>query len=317
MSSKVAWLLIVAGTCLAAAPSACGETLTLLDEAYVRGPNVLLGDIAEIEGELAPVLESIDLGPAALPGDSKRLNAALVESRIRNSGVAVGELEVRGPSQVRAHTLYLEITSDMISNSLRAFIHSEMPWEPENAQVDVMPASQNFRVPDGEVAFEWEPNPEYRYLGVGIFRGAVLVDNEVQKRLSLKATIEAYADVVVAATDIPRGQILSPSQFELVKRPLSKLDSGTFSDPSALTGYIARTSIFTGQELTKRKIQPRQLIKRNQVVSVEMLAGGLRVQTQARALTPGAAGDLVLCANLSSKEEFQGVVREDGVVVVP
>ena len=72
------------------------DTLVLKDEAYVRGPRVLLGEVAEIEGTLAPELESIELGTAALPGDSKRLNAALVESRIRNAGLDLSDVEVSG-----------------------------------------------------------------------------------------------------------------------------------------------------------------------------------------------------------------------------
>ena len=68
--------------------------------------------------------------------------------------------------------------------------------------------------------------------------------------------------------------------------------------------------------ITKRKVQPRRLFKRNQIVIVEARAGALRVRNRARALDDGRAGDVVTCLNLDSKQEFQGVVRKDGVVVV-
>ncbi|MBP8128050.1 MAG: flagellar basal body P-ring formation protein FlgA [Candidatus Hydrogenedentes bacterium] len=310
-----AGISLLLGACLMAAAGA--DTLVLKDEAYVRGPKVLLGEVAQIEGELAPVLAGIELGTAPLPGDSKRVYAALVEARIRDAGLATDGIEVLGAPSVKATTLYLEITRDMIAGSLREFIETSMPWDPVDAIIDVVPATGDFRIPDGDVAFNWMPNPQYRYVGPGMFRGEILVDGEVQKRLTVKASVEAYGEVVVAATDIPRGSPITASQLEVEKRSLAEVEAGTYTEPAQLEGYIARTTIFPGQEITKRNVQPRVLVRRNQVVAVEMQSGGLRVQTQARALTAGAAGDTVLCANLNSDGEFQGVVRRDGVVVVP
>ncbi|HNR30952.1 MAG TPA: flagellar basal body P-ring formation chaperone FlgA [Candidatus Hydrogenedentes bacterium] len=308
-------MIFLAAVLVAAGVAA--DTLVLKDEAYVRGPNVLLGEVAQIEGELAPVLANVDLGLAALPGDSKRLHAALVEARIRNAGIDVDSLEVGGASSVRATTLYLEITREMVVGSLREFIETEMPWDPADTLIDIVPAALDFRVPDGEVIFDWRPNPQYGYLGPGVFRGEVIVDGQTQKRFTLKANVESYGDVLVAAADIPRGAPISASQVEVRKRSLAKVESGAFRDPADLAGYVARTTIFPGQEITKRNVQPRILVKRNQLVAVEMQSGGLRLQTQARALTAGAAGDVILCANLNSRAEFQGIVRADGVVVVP
>ena len=317
MRLRVELLVGVAAAAVLGCGTAAADTLVLRDEAYVKGPQVLLGEIADIEGEMAPVLKTIDLGTAALPGDYKRLNASLVESRIRGAGVDLANLEVKGAAAVRATTLHLEITADMLANSLREFIEASMPWDPLNTEIDIVSNSGEFRIPDGEVSFAWQSNPQYRYLGQGVFRCEVLVDGVVQKRLTMKASIESYGDIVVARTDIPRGQILTASQVEVQKRPLSKIDAGALSDPTAVEGCVARTSIFPGQEITNRKVQPRILVKRNQIVPVEMKAGALRVQSQARALTPGAAGDTVICMNPSSQQEFQGIVREDGIVVVP
>lgn len=297
--------------------AAAAGTLVLRDEAYVKGPQVLLGEVADIEGELASVLKEIDLGTAALPGDSKRLNAALVESRIRNAGVDLASIEVKGAPAVRATTMHLEINADMLANSLREFIEASMPWDPANTEIDILPNVADFRVPDGEVSFDWQANPQYRYLGQGAFRGAVIVDGQTQKRFTMKASIESYGDVVVARTDIPRGQILSANLLEVQKRALSKIEAGTFAHPAEVEGCVTRTTLFPGQELTARKVQPRILVKRNQLVAVEIQTGALRVQSQARALVPGAAGDVILCQNLSSKQEFQAVVRKDGVAVVP
>ncbi|MFP4502057.1 MAG: flagellar basal body P-ring formation chaperone FlgA [Candidatus Hydrogenedentota bacterium] len=305
----LAALLLYAG-------AAAADTLTLKSEAFVRGPRVLLGEVAEIEGTRAPELASIELGSAALPGDSKRLQAALVEARIRNAGLDLGDVEVHGAHAVRATTLHMEVTRTMLTSALRAYIESEMPWNPEHAEINILASTSSFRVPDGEVRYEWQASPEYNYLGKGVFRGAVLVDGEEERRFTMKADVEAYGPVVVAATDIPRGYPVSQSALTTEMRALSKLGHGAFTDPRQVTGYVARTNIFPGQEITNRKVKPQELIKRNQMVSVEMQAGTLRVQMQAKALGPAAAGDTIVCENPQSEETVQGVVRNDGVVVV-
>ena len=310
-------LLVFAAILLWAGFAARGDTLVLKEEAYVRGPHVLLGEVAVIEGTRAPELATVELGSAALPGDSKRLHASLVEARIRNAGIDLDGIEVQGAPAVKATTLHFEVTRDMIAASLREFIELEMPWPLNHAEIDIYPTAYQFRVPDGIIDFDWRANPQYAYLGTGVFRGELLVDGEVQKRFTLKASVEAYGDVVVAATDIPRGSPLSPGALRTEKRALSKLEHGVFTGIEDLRGYVARTTIFPGQELTVRRVKPQILVDRNQVVIVKTRAGSLQVQTQARAMTPGAAGDAIICANLHSGEKFQGIVQPDGTVAVP
>lgn len=310
-------LLVLAAILLGGCLSAPGDTLMLKEEAFVRGPNVLLGEVALIDGTLAPELSALELGSAALPGDSRRLHASLVEARIRNAGIDMDGIEVRGAAAVKATTLHFEVTRDMIAASLREFIELEMPWPLRDTEIDIYPTAYQFRVPDGVIDIDWRANPQYGYLGTGAFRGELLVDGEVQKRFTLKASVEAYGDVVVAATDIARGNPLSPGALRTEKRALSKLDRGVFTHVGELAGYVARTTIFPGQEITSRRVKPQILVDRNQIVIVQMRAGTLEVQTQARAMTPGAAGDTIICANINSGEKFQGIVRSDGVVVVP
>jgi len=292
------------------------DTVMLKTEAYVKGPALTLGDVAEIKGEHAESLAEIELGSAALPGSSKRIDAALVESRIQSAGIASGEVAFQGPGSVVAKTLHAEITSDMLATDLRTFIEGEMPWAPDEASIDVAVPNQDLVVPDGAVEIRWWPNPLYRWVGPGVFRGEIQVDGEVKRTVLVRAQVEAYTDVLVAATDIPRGSLISPSDVQLETRAMSQMKGSVLRSANDAVGQVARSTIFPGQAIASRQLMPRQLVKRNQSVTVEARAGGLVVRSQARALMNGSEGDLVTCMNLDSREEFQGVVRADGVVVV-
>jgi flagella basal body P-ring formation protein FlgA len=298
------------------ANAAAIDTITLKEEAYIRGPQVTLGEIAGVVGENAAALNAIELAPAAPPGDMRRLESALIQARLKAAGFAAESFEIRGAANVLAKTLQSEITPDVVEQNLRAFIEHQMPWQPENTVINVDVPAQSVVVSEGEVGFEWTPDPEFRYLGTGCIRGAVTVDGEVKRGFICRVSIEAYDEVLVAAGAIDRGKSLSATDVTVERRALSGLKDTVFHDPSELEGFIARRPVGPGQVITKRSLAPQLVIKRNQLVSVETRAGGLQVQTQARAGSDGAAGDLVTCINPNSNQPFQGVVRKDGVVVV-
>ena len=311
---------ILAALCFASlialAMNAAADTITLKEEAYIRGPRVTLGEVADVVGENAAALNAVELAPAAPPGDLRRLGSALIQARLKAAGFPAESFEIRGAANVLAKTLQNEITPDVVEQNLRAFIEHQMPWQPENTVINVDVPAQRVVVPDGEVGFEWQPDPEFRYLGTGCIRGAVTVDGEVKRGFVCKVSIEAYDEVLVAAGAIDRGKSLSATDVTVERRALSGLKDTVFHDPSEIEGFIVRHPVGPGQVITKRGLAPQLVIKRNQLVSVETRAGGLQVQTQARAGSDGAAGDLVTCINPNSNQPFQGVVRKDGVVVV-
>ncbi len=309
--------LVFAVAAIASAEDAISEnTVVLRQEVYVKGPAVHLSDIADIEGDAATVLGDIELIPAASPGRSRRVDAALVRSRLRGAGFDPADVVFDGARSVVANTLYLDLTKDMLAEDLRAYIMNEMPWDPDDAAIDIVSAGSNTVIPDGDVVIVWRPAPQYRWYGPGTFRGEVHVDGQQKYSLMARANIDAYVDVVVAAHDLPRGKLLRATDFKLEKRALSNLIKSPLRDIDAAVGSIARNPIYPGDVVTERHLRPRVLIKRNELASVQTRIGTLMVTGRARALMDGHAGDAIVLVNPQSKKEVTGIVQEDGTVVV-
>lgn len=295
-----------------------GNTLMLREEAYVKGPQVRLGDVADIIGspELVASLADIELTSAAQPGGSKRVNATLIEARLRNAGISTDVVTLKGANSIQARTLYHEISRHEVVASLQEFIEMDMPWEPSIAEIVIPTPNEDFIVPEGDVSITWNSNPSYQYLGAGTFRGSIEVDGVMQRSILVRADVDAYVEVLTVATDIPRGRPISISDLEIQRQALSKVPSGVLTSPDEAIGMISRRTLFPGMLLTNRNIEAPVVVRRNQVVPVLLKSGALTVQAQGRALANGRVGDLINCANLNSREEFQGIVRQDGVVVV-
>lgn len=292
-------------------------SIKIKEQVLVKGPKVYLSDLVEVkEPELMERLATIEVSGAALPGSSKQLTASLVEARLDHAGVDLGELDPNRPSQITATTMSIEVSPEALAASLREHIELEMPWDPEVTEIDVPLPRQNLMAPEGDMTIEWRASPQYRYVGPTNFRGNVLIDGSLYRTVVLRAVVETYQEIVVAATDIPRGRPVSASQLAMQTIALSLAPDGAVTDMSEVEGLVARKTLFPGQPVTTRVVELRRLIKRNQMVPVELSASAIKIQHQAKAMMDGKEGDVIVCANPVTKEEFQGVVRADGVVEV-
>lgn len=303
-------LLIAAQGAFAESP-----TLRLREEVYVKGPEVLLGDLAEIEGDNAAALAAIEVVSAALPGASKQVTASYVLSRLRNAGIEE-EPRVTGADRVRILTEALTVEPTVIADDLRRFIEEEMPWDPVDAMVTVEAPASAVVLPSGSLDIAWRPGANYRYLGTGAFSGILQVDGRPEKSLLVKAEVHVVGPVILATRDIPRGRLIAGTDVEVVEQSLDERSGSIATSLDEVVGMIARQTIFPGETISLRNLEARTLVKRNQLVNVQLRRGSILIQTRALALNDARAGDLVVCANPATKKEFQGVALPDGTVLV-
>lgn len=297
--------------------SAPGDTLTLREQAFVQGPEVRLGDVADITGANAEVLAAITLSPAPQPGQSKRLQSSLIQARLRRAGVDPAGVELRGARQVEATTLWQEVGRRQLAASLGDHIRETMPWSEEDTLVEIPLPLEDVVVPEGLLEIEWRPAPGYRMVGDGAFQGVVRVDGRQERTLLVKARIEPHTDVLVTVTDLPRGRMIGPADLQVQRVPVSQAPLGALSDLSDALGQVAQRNVFPGQVLTNRSMAKPVLIRRNQPVSFVTSSGAVRVQGRAIAVSDARAGDVAQLRGMDSKEVFQGIVQSDGTVLVP
>lgn len=308
------WLVYTGLTALFIGVAASADTVMLKTEAYVKGPTVHLSDIADITGVNAEQLGSIEIGAAAAPGASKRIDSALLKMRLNGAGAQ--SVEVAGPASVLTKTLSLDVSKEMLTEDLRSYIQTQLPWQDAETSIDITNEPEGCVVPEGKVAVRWMPSGQYRWVGQGSFRGDIEVDGKVKKTVFAQANVEAFADILVYAQDVPRGKVIASTDLRFERRALSQQRGATEQDLDAVVGMVSRDNVVMGEPVSRKTLIAKQLIKRNQIVSVESRKGGLLIRSRAQSLDNGGAGDTVRLTNPESKAEFQGQVREDGVVVV-
>ena len=137
----------------------------------------------------------------------------------------------------------------------------------------------------------------------------------VKWSLFVPVQVRVWADVVVSARALTRGQTLVPSDLAVQTLDLTQLPQGAFTDPSPLAGKMVNTRIAGGMPLRPDMLRAATVILQGQAVRLVFTANGLNVSSEGRALGNAGVGEPVQVRTASGKV-IKGIVQGPGVVEV-
>ncbi|RAN35052.1 flagellar basal body P-ring formation chaperone FlgA [Hyphomonas pacifica] len=117
------------------------------------------------------------------------------------------------------------------------------------------------------------------------------------------------ASSLVATEVIRAGDTVNPAN-------ISTEAGDAVSADNPVMGREVRRTVYVGQEITLDDTRPARLIRRNQVVTVKFVSGGLEITTTGRAMGEATENESISVLNLSSKKIVSGIVQEGGWVLV-
>jgi flagella basal body P-ring formation protein FlgA len=133
--------------------------------------------------------------------------------------------------------------------------------------------------------------------------------------LFLPVTVKVFADVVVTARPVSRGQVLQAADVRLENLDLAQQPAGVFTDPQPLLGKLTTAAFPAGFVLRTDHLRAPFAVTYGQVVRIVFQGDGFRVSSEGRALGNAATGEQVQVRAASGKV-LRAVVQEPGVVEV-
>jgi len=124
--------------------------------------------------------------------------------------------------------------------------------------------------------------------------------------------LPVQAETIVAARTIRAHAIIMPTDVALSTAQISN----GYGRAVDVVGQEARVVLYAGRPILVDDIGPPAVVTRNQIVRVQFMGTGLRIETEGRALERGAVGDRVRIMNLASRATLFGQVQEDGSIQV-
>ncbi|PCJ88949.1 MAG: flagellar biosynthesis protein FlgA [Thiotrichaceae bacterium] len=134
--------------------------------------------------------------------------------------------------------------------------------------------------------------------------------------LHLPVTISVFGDVLVAKTQLHKGDILSASDLKIEKHDLANLPYGYIEEIASSAGMKIKKRIDAGTVLTPSMLKKPRIISRGQKVTILARLGRMQVRMEGKALAHGAAGERIQVMNLKSRKKLEGVITVNGEVKV-
>jgi len=158
--------------------------------------------------------------------------------------------------------------------------------------------------------------------GAGEFVGEVpfivrLTDRQGQRRsFTVRARIEVARDVVVADDTLAYNRILTAGDVRVKKKWMRSMDPKLVTSVDQVEGMRLVANVPAGGEITTYMLKEPTLVKRGDVVRLQLDRGALQISTLAICEEDGVRGALVKIKNMASNRIVYAKVKGENHVVI-
>ena len=134
-------------------------------------------------------------------------------------------------------------------------------------------------------------------LGMLSFEVTVTDQHQEQQTLQIVARVSLRKPVAVAARALNKGKVIEAADVAMQEQVFDRVEEIGLPSPAPVIGQQAKRFIEKGEQLAAKDFEPLPLVHRNDLVTVLITRGSLRVRGTARALGSGAFGEVVEVRN--------------------
>ncbi len=311
------WLYALMLTTLLA-PGVTAPTVTVSERASVTGVQIVLGEIAAVQGtdEEAARLMRIVLAPAPIPGQRFSLTPAMIRVKLRQFGFDPDALTLTCPPAV-------EITRRAVTINGRALVAAADSWLRERLVAAIgeelvltaLSTPPDTATADGVVTILCAPagseTSAQRTVQV-----MAHVDGAVAWRGAITFRLQRFMPVLVAQRAVAAHAILNAEDVALRRCEVTTRVGAALTDLAVLVGQRTSRALRVGDVLTADVIEVVPVVRRNQDVMVVAHCGEMVIRLRAVACQNGGLGATITVRNPQSHHEFSARVIGPGEVEV-
>lgn len=304
---------------LQTAGAAEGVVLRLPEKATVVGPQVSLGEIAEIittDGAVADRLRRLTLGRAAPAGMKAKMTLGYIKIALRREGYSLGDFAFGGADTVEVLTQSQSFDASSLAPQVKDFVVEQTGESPENVDAKMEGLEKKITLPAGTVTAHFRPALTGSYEGTVFLTAELSVDGRLVRVLPLRAEVEIYHSVVTAVKPIGKGDKFTRDNVALARTPSSKITNGCFRKLDYVLGRTASMSLAAGTVLKVNELYDPPVIQHGQTVHGVVDRGNVELTVEVRALEDGKAGDTIRVENTDSHTVLRGKVLDEKTVLI-
>lgn len=311
----VLFLGMVTQTALAAQ----GVVLQLPENATVVGPQISLGEIAEVISDdktTADRLRRMTVGKAAPAGDKVRVTLGYLKVALRREGYNLQVFSFGGAETVEVLTQSQAFDPAALLPHVKAFILDETGETPGNVDVKLEGLGKKITLPAGEVTSKFRPSFTGQYEGTVFLTAELAVDGRLVRVLPIRAVVDVFHPAVTVVKRVDKGVKFTRNNVALVRTPSSKMIKGCFRQLEPVLGRTAATRLEPGSVLRVNDLYDPPAIQHGEVVQAVVEKGNVELSVQVRAIEDGKAGDSIRVENTDTHKLLRGKVLDEKTVLL-
>ena len=293
--------------------------IRILPKVQINEENILLGRIAEIDGDdplLVQKLSSIVVARAPLPGKSRTLGQQAFKFHLKQNGINLSKLVLHIPAKVVVTRNFIEVSREKIKMLVSDYIQKNILKDHSDGSIKDIQVTDSLQLPNGRITFKVVPPRNRELLGQIPFSVHFDVNGKFYKRVWATATVEVLAEVVITKKPLGRHKPITEDDIELLKMDLAKLPSGVVTDPEAVLGKRTRRAIGAKTVLRADLVEFPPLVKRGDVVVIIAESSGLKITALGQVKKKGRIGESIPVINFDSKKIIYARVLDSSTVKV-
>jgi flagellar basal body P-ring formation protein FlgA len=294
--------------------------ITVAPEAQVQGPQMMLGELAEIQGEPADTvarMRQVLLGQAPPAGVERQLSRSSIVTQLRHQGFAVQEVQFQGAPQVRVTRAAQRLEPPQMEAAVRQALSRRLSQTPPQPSIrDIRGLSAVF-VPPGLVEYEVIVPGRNALLGPTPFTLAIHVAGKVEKQLHGTAYISIAQEVVSLVRPVAQGEIITADAVSRTQVQVTQPLRQAVLQPEEVIGKRAQRSLADNAPLSTRDVAASPVIQKGDLIHIVVESSLIKVSTPGVALEAGKLGDTIRVKNTSSNREIRAQVIDKQTVRIP
>ncbi len=290
--------------------------ISISAESKVKNEIITLGDIAEISGKDAEKLKKISLGYAPNIGLTREIPRGRISLAINAAGFSAKDFSLNSPPVIRIKRIGQQIDQNLIRETIEKAIFAQFAESRIELKIIRLDLPENIDTPVGNVEIRTTllniANP-FAPFSLPV---EIRVNDKLFRRLAVNVELEAFAEILVAGSDLAVNSKLTQSDVRLEKRRLEKSLSNYLRDAEKLRGIFLIRNLSNGAEITTDSFAASVVIKSGDLVRIVGQSGKMQIIVNGEARTSGKIGDRIAVKNLQSNAIIQATVIDEGLVKV-
>jgi flagella basal body P-ring formation protein FlgA len=295
-------------------------TITVRPQALVEGPQITIGDVAEVHGGTPTTLakvRAIVIGQSPPAGEERQLHGGYVITRLRQHGLPTADLQLEVPEKIHVTRMSQRVEPRDIEAAVRHALQRQMPWQPQHTTVHELRGVEAVLLPPGPLQYEVTFPLNSNFLGPTSFTVAFRVAGNVEARQHGTAYIDVTQDIVTTSRAIGRNEVIEAADIRLTRMNMARVPQRVHMRPEEVIGKRTRRPLQADSLIHIHEVETLPTIQKGDVVLMLVDSSLLRVSTMGEALESGMRGETIRIRNMTSNREVRAVIVDKKTVKIP